>query len=426
MTSRLARSAVLLSSLALASVAACSSSGTDAGPTGSTNGPATTKGAPATTPGSIVGDNPALNAFYQPPNPLPPGKPGDVIRSEPLPGAPAGSQAWRVLYHSTGLDGADIAVSGVVIAPTAAAPAGGRPVVSWAHPTTGVADDCAPSGLAAVFALIPGLEPMLTAGYVVAATDYEGLGTPGVHPYLVGISEGRGTLDAARAAAHIADAGAGSDLLLFGHSQGGQASLFAGALAGTYAPELKLLGTAAAAPAGELAELLTADQNSLDGVTLGAYALNAYALVYGPSTPGLDVEALVTPAGFTAVPDLVELCGIVPEQAEKLDAIATPLIGKFYAQNPATVAPWTGLLAENTPGQSKTGAPIYVAQGGSDQLVLPPTTTQLATRLCGLGDPVELKTYPGVPHDTIGYESAGDVVAWMAERVAGSAAPSTC
>ena len=90
------------------------------------------------------------------------------------------------------------------------------------------------------------------AGYVVAATDYEGLGTPGVHPYLVGESEGRGVLDAARAAKALAATDAGDQVLVFGHSQGGQAALFAGELAASYAPELTVLGVAAAAPAADV------------------------------------------------------------------------------------------------------------------------------------------------------------------------------
>src|SRR5262245_21116721 len=83
--------------------------------------------------------------FYTPPSPLPAAAPGTLIRAEPLRSAPAGARAWRVLYTSTGPDGAPIAVSGVVYAPVEHAPAGGRPVVAWAHPTTGVGRNCAPS-----------------------------------------------------------------------------------------------------------------------------------------------------------------------------------------------------------------------------------------------------------------------------------------
>ena len=91
--------------------------------------------------------------------------------------------AFTIPEGVTVLENRDIAVSGVILAPTGAAPTDGRPVVSWAHPTTGVAPACAPSLSPAQAVLIPGLAGMLQAGYVVAATDYPGLGTSGPHPY---------------------------------------------------------------------------------------------------------------------------------------------------------------------------------------------------------------------------------------------------
>ena len=79
-----------------------------------------------------------------PPSPLPAAAPGALIRAEPI-GAPAGARAWRILYHSRALDGRDVAESGLVVAPTGPVPPGGRPVMSWAHGTSGLADTCAPS-----------------------------------------------------------------------------------------------------------------------------------------------------------------------------------------------------------------------------------------------------------------------------------------
>jgi dipeptidyl aminopeptidase/acylaminoacyl peptidase len=121
-------------------------------------------------------------------------------------------------------------------------------VASWAHGTSGLADTCAPSKDPGVVSGTPYLRELLDAGFAVVATDYEGLGTPGLHPYLVGESEGRSVLDAARAAAALPDAGASSNVIVYGHSQGGHAVLFAGELAPSYAPDLNLLGVAAGAP----------------------------------------------------------------------------------------------------------------------------------------------------------------------------------
>ena len=177
-------------------------------------------------------------SFYTPPNPTPAGTPGEIVRTERLLSAPDGTNAWRVLYHTTDVMGADIIVSGVVIAPDDAAPAGGRTVVGWGHPTTGAAAKCAPSNGVDPFDLIEGMRPLLAAGYVISYADYPGLGVEGQSSYLIGTSEGNSVLDAVRAARNIPETGAGSDVLLWGHSQGGQAVLFAGQDAKSYAPEL--------------------------------------------------------------------------------------------------------------------------------------------------------------------------------------------
>jgi hypothetical protein len=101
--------------------------------------------------------------------------PGKLISAEAMAGAPDGARAYRILYWSTGLDGKPV---GCGVAARGPPPPGGRPVVAWEHPTTGVLSRCAPSLARVFFASIQGLPAMLDRGYVVAATDYPGLGTP--------------------------------------------------------------------------------------------------------------------------------------------------------------------------------------------------------------------------------------------------------
>src|SRR6202167_5886104 len=125
----------------------------------------------------------AQSAFYDASPDQIAGRPGTIIRQERmLAPAPFGATAYRVLYRSTGLNNEPIAVSGVVIVPDRPAPASGRPIVAWAHPTTGVVPRCAPSLAIFVFQQIQGLRTLVARGYVVAATDYPGLGTPGRIP----------------------------------------------------------------------------------------------------------------------------------------------------------------------------------------------------------------------------------------------------
>src|SRR5579872_3294841 len=229
------------------------------------------------------------------------GAPGTIIRSQPMLGAPNGATAYRVLYRSRGLHDEPIAASGVIVVPTGPTLAGGPPIVAWAHPTTGVVPRCAPSRAFSVFQQMQGLRDMIERGYVVAATDYPGLGTPGPHPYLVGVSEARAVLDSVRAAHAMGSADGGERFAVWGHSQGGQASLYTGILAKTYAPELALV--AAAAPATELATLMADDLNTNGGRNLTAMTLWSWQRVFGA-----PMAKVLKPAAVPVVNALAQEC----------------------------------------------------------------------------------------------------------------------
>src|ERR1700676_3702268 len=69
-----------------------------------------------------------LTIFYHTPRPLPPGKPGELIRSEPIDqyNLPYELSALRILYRSRTANGKDVAVSTVVLIPDGKPPAGGE------------------------------------------------------------------------------------------------------------------------------------------------------------------------------------------------------------------------------------------------------------------------------------------------------------
>ncbi|WP_374947544.1 alpha/beta fold hydrolase, partial [Agreia sp.] len=272
--------------------------------------------------------------FYDIAQPIEAGAPGDIIASQRLLGAPDGSIAWRVVYHSVDVTGEDVPVSGIIVAPTGDAPAGGRPIVSWGHPTTGSTKDCAPSVGVDPFLLMEGVTSLLKKGYVVAATDYPGMGVDGPNAYLIGISEAHSMLDAARVARQIDKAEAGDELLLWGHSQGGHAALFAAQEAASYAPELTLRAVAVAAPATKLAELLDDDIGTASGVTLASYAFEAYAEVYGPTTPGAELSSILTPEALAAAPALAKLCNLGQHDATNADA--GKLVDEFLTNDPSS------------------------------------------------------------------------------------------
>lgn len=361
-------------------------------------------------------------AFYTASEAQAAGSPGSIIRIEPMDGAPLGASAYRVLYRSVGVHGEPIAVSGVVVIPTGTAPADGRPIVAWAHPTSGVVSRCAPSEAHMVFQTMMGLRDMVKHGYIVAATDYPGLGTPGPHPYLVGDSEAHAVIDMVRAARAMPNAQAGNRYAVWGHSQGGQAALFTGMLSATYAPELQLVGVAAAAPAAELKELLTDDADTDGGRNVTAMTLWSWQRVYGA-----PMNQVVTPSAMPAVDALSNEC---------LESVLD-MVERHYSQRPleqhflqvkdiTDIEPWKSLLEQNEAGTLPSDLPVFIAQGAADRLVLPAVTRNYVQRLCNAGSRVQYVELANVNHGWIGADSAIQAVDWMTDRFEGEPVPSTC
>lgn len=347
---------------------------------------------------------------------------GALIRSEPMMGAPDGADAYRVLYKSEGLHGGPIAVSGVVIIPSGPMPPNGRLIIAWAHPTTGVVPKCAPSLARVFFQSIQGLRAMLHRGYIVAATDYPGLGTVGPHPYLVGISEGRAVLDSVRAARLLPGSGGGRAFAVWGHSQGGHAALYTGILAQSYAPELRLVGVAAAAPATELGALLSDDMDTAGGKNVTAMTLWSWSRIYGA-----PISDVVTAKAMPAVDDLADKCIERYFDVIERRAPSKELSQSFLkVDNISDIEPWRDLLLSNTPGTLPPAIPVFLAQGMKDTLVLPSVTKNYMQELCKAGSAVEWHPVPGAGHLFVARDSAGAAIDWISDRFAGKSAPNDC
>ena len=349
-------------------------------------------------------------------------KPGRVFHIHPqIGGAPANAKAFRIVYRSTGLNGEPIAVSGTVIYPATPAPKEGRDVIAWAHYTTGVAGRCAPGLLPTLSGTIPGLEDMLARGYAVVATDYEGLGLPGVHAYLVGISEAQSVLDSVRAARNLSGAQATNRFVVWGHSQGGHASLFSGELAASYAPELKLLGVAAAAPATNLVDLFKAQKGTIAGESLTAMAMLSWSRTYN-----LPLSDILEDGVQKSVEKVAESCLQSISQMLQLLKLAKPLKKSFLKVDPATLPAWRDLMVKNSPGAAPLKVPVFLAQGTSDTTVNPALTVRYAKELCKAGTPVQLKMLKGVSHSFAAEKSAYAAVQWITDRFKGRGAPNDC
>jgi alpha-beta hydrolase superfamily lysophospholipase len=367
-----------------------------------------------------------LHPFYDPPDLLATGEPGEIIRAAAI-DAPDGVKAWRVLYHSTTYDGRDVPVSALVVTPNQPAPPGGFPVVSVAHGTVGMARTCAPSLLpfqrrtltqGSFFTVM--VKPFTDAGYAVAATDYQGLGTPGTNPYLVGEDAGRNVLDAARMVRALPDLELSDETLIWGHSQGGQAAAFAGQLAHSYAPNLDILGVVTGSPAAELG-MIADEVAQLRKRSLLTGLMVMIVRAWSTAYPDLDPGSVLTPMAIQSMGILEQDC----VGAVLLAYILYPA-PDYIKPNATTTPPLPELIDENTPGGARTPVPILVFQGESDPLIRPQFTQAFVRRLCSAGDTVSLNMYPGKGHLSVIAPSMPDTLAWMADRLAQKPAASSC
>ncbi len=346
----------------------------------------------------------ALAEFYKPPDPLPAGEAGELIRSVRVRSIGDG-RAWRILYHSRDRLNRDIAVSGYVVAPATPRPRTGWTVVSWAHPAAGLADQCAPSRFIDRGDLGPLGPAFLADGMVIAATDYEGLGTPGDPPFLDGISEARTTLDAARAARRLLRLGA-THTVVVGHSQGGHAAIFAGQQAAAYAPDLDLVGVVAIAPDVELGDIFHrfADEPGATPAMLAA----AYGL--SRERPNTDIDSLLTAAARRALDQLRRRC----VNAHAIDPPLTPR--QAFAHDPTSTAPWTNIVRDNTPGRSRVATSVLVVQGDHDPTNPFVLAEHYVARARRNGTDVRMRIIAGADHATVIPAATKDITRWIERR----------
>lgn len=392
--------AVAVALALVATTTACSSDAADRAAA-----PTTTAAAPTSTTTTVpVAEELAPDAtdFYTVPDPLPQGLHGTLIRyQEVTPTVLEGATTYRIMYTSWNIGSETIAVTGTALVPEAAAPAGGRPVLTIAHGTTGIADECAPSKA-------PGGELRLLAdpiarGWLVAETDYEGLGTPGRHPYLVGVSEGHSTLDAAIAAGQLPGADPSDRVAIAGYSQGGHGALWANQLAADYAPDLEVVGTFAGAPATEMQIILRGAPGGFKALMVAGYAA-AYP-------DQLDPATFFTPAAVAALDSVDEGC--TGEVFEAMSAVPADQITLPTAFD----GPWTAVADSNDPGAVATDDPILIIHSQQDETVPIILSSFLLDRMCEAGQVVERRVLPdGGGHGPAAIVAYPEALTWLADR----------
>jgi acetyl esterase/lipase len=363
-----------------------------------------------------VRKGPRGDAFYSPPKPLK-GRHGGLIWARRQTGPDALKRNSRLLlYRSKSVDGDVVAVSGSLTLPRGPKPRGGWPVVTYAHGTVGIADACAPTrGYDAnqlVSYAYPLLRRLLRAGYAVVRTDYEGLGTPGVHPFLIGRSEGRSVLDAVRAARQL-DPRLSRRFVIAGHSQGGHAALFAADLAPRWVPDLRLRGTVALAPASHLGvqfELTRSLSNPGGGlgsfVALGLRAADTVA-------PQLRVAQLLTDRARALYPQTLRRCHDALQMADSFGGV--PL--NEILRGDVDLDPAFDVISAQDPERLTVKGRVRVLQGTADGTVLANFTTQLVEDYRERDTKVAYTTYDGVSHAGVIEAGGADATRWIRRRL---------
>ncbi|GAB3500573.1 lipase family protein [Amycolatopsis cihanbeyliensis] len=321
---------------------------------------------------------------------------------------PDGTGGYRMRYLSTTPRGGYAVVSGFTLLPPGSAPAGGWPVIAWDHGTTGIGDRCAPSRNPGA-AYGPTLGEFLRDGYAIAATDYPGLGTPGVHPYLVSESEALATVDSVRAARRLAPE-LSARWFAAGHSQGGQASFATAELAGEYGDGLDFGGSIVYAPAPNMTGAV--GERSLDDPVLQAF----YSMMLvGLKTqhPRLSYGDYLGRRARRLLPAVHQAC--FNDLATRFIEAELPA-EQFEPKSEAAAERLRDWFAENEIGQERADGPVFVAQGSADPIVTQPGTDMIVAESRKHGSTVEYHVYPGADHGSVLTAASADVFAWLSRH----------
>lgn len=354
-----------------------------------------------------------------------PAKPGTLIRSEaqtPETSLADASQSLRILYSSTnGLDGkTPVAVSGTLFLPKGDAPAGGWPLIAWAHGTVGVADVCAPSNRPRSERDTKYLTHWLGQGYAVVASDYQGLGTPGGHPYLATRPAAYSVLDSIRAVQSETGFNLSKAVVLVGQSQGGGGAFATAGEAASYAPEIDIRGTVATgtpyftndtAPA-------TRDPNAVSGVF--AYSLYIMYLVE-QADPTFRIADHIADKAKPVMETTRTKC--LMDAWDQIESEGVNQANAFTKDPTAVMTKQFPLMTYST---LKLKGPVFMGTGGKDADVPPPGQERLFKDACAAGTVIEHHVYPALDHSGTVNGSLADSTPFVKKAFAGEAIAGNC
>jgi dienelactone hydrolase len=379
---------------------------------------------------SACGSTADTGALADQPTPIPNADlsgsgPGSLVSASSMPvfsRSPEGRlvDAARVVYRSTNGDtGQQTVVSGSVFTPKGDPPAGGWPVISFGHGTTGLDEPCAPSLSDTLMGFSTIVDGYVSKGYAVALADYQGLGAPGVHPYTDAKTAGLNMIDAVRALRHTFE-DVSTRWAAVGGSQGGGAAWAADEQAATYAPELDLVGAVAYVPAADVTGLV---DKAVAGTMTNDQSLAFEAIVESLARLHPDVVRDDYRRGAAVTYwDVLSACS-GPKAASRATAAAAVGSRDFAPATPAAAERLRTLLTAWALPQQPLTAPMSVTYGGRDQFIDAQWTTDAIARACALGGNVVWELQPDKGHGDVDVASR---FGWIADRFADKPAVNQC
>jgi cephalosporin-C deacetylase-like acetyl esterase len=358
------------------------------------------------------------------------GEPASLLSQERIDTGIKGARAWRVRYVSRDVNDVAHEASGLVIAPDAAGR--DRPILTWCHGTTGLGDAACPSAqpdpareLVTYFEPsatgqidfgVPGMQGFIDDGWVVCATDYQGLGTPGMHQYTVNITNARDAVYLAHAARKL-DAGAGTTLGCAGWSQGGGAAAAVAELEPEDYADLKLIGTVPMSPGvGKIA--LENPASVTAALTNPSIPPDSHLVMVLAGTYAANPSALQLPQAFTPLGvEIIETAWNTQPVHHLNDVIARMfrLKGAVLNPDPPNFGEWKDAIDAGSAAQKKPVAPVLVCIDTFDNGTVVPVSWQRAyvNAVKALGGNAETREYPKDDHFSLPASCVGDARAWL-------------
>lgn len=361
------------------------------------------------------------------------GTPGELLEQESIATSLKGASAYRIRYVSQDVNGQATESTGLVIAPIEVV--NDRPVLTWCHGTTGLGDAACPSAqpdpareLTVYFSVeatqsidygVPGLQRFLDDGWVVCATDYQGLGTPGMHQYVVNRTNARDAINIVHAARSM-QLGAGAEVGCIGWSQGGGAAAAVAELDAEDFGDLQVIGTVTMSPA-------------VTSIVMANPAGPAAALTDGGTPP--DSHLVMLLAGAAAGNQQLKLSDVFTPLGESIvngawntqpvhhlnDTIARlfRLQGPILDFKPGVMDAWKAAIEHGSAAQCKPVCPVLLCVDSFDGGTVVPVQwqTAYANAITALGGDIETKTYPNDDHFSLPVSSIDDARAWLSERL---------